>query len=135
MLKGIDGTTLILEARGKPDVYKFPANIIRDDQNQEDCFNTLMAHHIPSFLEGHNVTYLAYGQTGAGKTYTMIAPVGSLNKPGGVDMGGSMLPHYGLFPRTTLTLFRELQGSGSVITMSVVQCGGWRYKPTDLLSN
>ena len=67
-----------------------------------------MSHHIPSFLAGHNITYLAYGQTGAGKTYTMIAPVGSLNAPGGIDMEGAMLSHYGLFPRTILTLYREL---------------------------
>ena len=65
-----------------------------------------MKHHIPNFIAGHNITYLAYGQTGAGKTYTMIAPVGSLNKPGGVDMSGEMMSHYGLFPRTTLTLFK-----------------------------
>ena len=49
-------------------------------------------------------------------------------------MAGEMLPHYGLFPRATLTLYRQLQGTGSLITMSVVQCGGWRYYPVDLLN-
>ena len=123
-----------MEQKGKDVTYKFPKNIIRDDENQEDCFNRLMTHHIPSFVEGHNVTYIAYGQTGAGKTFTMIAPVGSLNKKGGVDMSGSMLSHYGLFPRTTIAIFRELQNSGVTMTMSIVQCGGQAYVPTDLLN-
>ena len=65
----------------------------------------------------------------------MIAPVGSLNKPGGVDMSGEILPHYGIFPRTVLTLFRELKDSNAVMTISVVQCGGWMYYPHDLLKN
>ena len=64
-----------------------------------------MQGYIANFMDGYNVTVLATGQTGSGKTYTMIAPVGSIKKVGGHDMGGGILDHYGIFPRTVLKLY------------------------------
>ena len=67
-----------------------------------------MPESIDNFVEGHNVIFLAHGQTGSGKTYTTIAPCGSLTKKGGLDPDGNILDHYGLFPRTAITIFNRL---------------------------
>ena len=88
---------------------------------------------IQNFMDGYNVTMLASGQTGSGKTYTMIAPVGSLKK--NHDMSGSVLDHYGVFPRAVLQLFNQISGKGDVITLSICQMGGWRYFPIDLVAD
>ena len=37
----------------------------------------MMDNHIQRFLNGYSLNILAYGQTGTGKTYTMIADHGS----------------------------------------------------------
>jgi hypothetical protein len=42
-----------------------------DGNNQADVFRDTK-HLIMSVLDGFNVCILAYGQTGAGKSYTMI---------------------------------------------------------------
>ena len=79
-----------------------------------------MGTHIKKYIEGHNITIMCYGQTGSGKTYTMIAPVGSLNTDGGTDPSGKILPHYGLLPRSCLTLYEKMKNSGVKQTISVV---------------
>ena len=65
----------------------------------------------------------------------MIAPVGSIKKAGGHDMGGAVLDHYGLFPRTVLQLYSQIAGPGNVLTLSITQMGGWRYFPVDLITD
>lgn len=39
----------------------------------------------------------------------MISPVGSLNKEGGTDSSGKILPHYGILPRTVLTILKKFK--------------------------
>lgn len=61
-------------------------------QVYDECASGLLSH----VLEGYNATLMAYGQTGAGKTYSMT---GSLS-------------HYdqrGIIPRTVAHLFRKIK--------------------------
>ena len=42
------------------------------DSNQEEIFNDTSKEVVKSVLKGYNGTIFAYGQTGTGKTYTMV---------------------------------------------------------------
>lgn len=46
-------------------------NILPPDSTQKDVF-MLVEESVRDFIGGGNVTIFAYGQTGAGKTYTII---------------------------------------------------------------
>jgi hypothetical protein len=46
-------------------------NILHPTSSQKDVF-CLVEDSIKQFLNGINITIFAYGQTGAGKTYSMI---------------------------------------------------------------
>ena len=49
-------------------IYK---NIINFRSSQKDIYNGIARPLVASVFHGFNATILAYGQTGAGKTYTM----------------------------------------------------------------
>mmetsp|Transcript_5575 Transcript_5575/g.9477 ORF Transcript_5575/g.9477 Transcript_5575/m.9477 type:complete len:992 (+) Transcript_5575:43-3018(+) len=80
---------------------------------QVEIYNTLILPLLNSCLEGYNATTLAYGQTGAGKTYTTLGPVTS---PDFFKQSSSKdakhAPEYdvvGILPRALRDLFIELQ--------------------------
>lgn len=47
-------------------------NVFDEDIPNHDVFNGSLSQLIPNLFEGYNVTCMAYGITGAGKTYTML---------------------------------------------------------------
>jgi chromosomal replication initiation ATPase DnaA len=53
-------------------------NILSNYSTQKDVFNEL-EESIQQFLAGTNITIFAYGQTGAGKTYSIIGNYSSLD--------------------------------------------------------
>jgi hypothetical protein len=86
-----------------------------DGNTQADIFKDAK-NLITSVLDGFNVCMFAYGQTGAGKTYTMI---------GGVDMANSLRangdfdPSAGIIPRSVFELFKLLEERDAQITAVV----------------
>ena len=46
------------------------------DSSQKNVFEVAARDIVEEFLEGYNGTIFAYGQTGAGKTYTIQGPEG-----------------------------------------------------------
>ncbi|CAG8542125.1 7973_t:CDS:2, partial [Cetraspora pellucida] len=65
------------------------------ETSQKDIYDQVVKNMVDKFLEGFNVTILAYGQTSSGKTYTM-----------GTSNGYSQLPETkGIIPRSMATLF------------------------------
>lgn len=63
--------------------------------SQEDVFDYCVRDVIPTVIEGYNATVLCYGQTGAGKTFSMV--------------GGSQNYKYrGIIPRTISQLYQEI---------------------------
>ncbi|CUM56278.1 unnamed protein product [Debaryomyces fabryi] len=74
------------------------------------------------FINGFNVTILAYGQTGTGKTYTMC---GNCNTEDAVDKLETYIPLLnetaGIIPRTLNELFKSLE-SDSGANDYVVKC-------------
>lgn len=99
--------TLDDEDRGKKHRFSF-AQVFPPGTSQEEVFDAVKAV-ATSVLDGYNVCIFAYGQTGAGKTFTMEGAPG----------------HEGVNQRTCLELFRlarEKQGSWRyTFTVSVME--------------
>ena len=55
--------------------------IIDWETNQNRCFRIIGLPMVEAVLAGYNATIFAYGQTGAGKTYTMLGPGGNDYSP------------------------------------------------------
>lgn len=93
--------------------HKFDAIFAPGSQEQifEECQDLAQ-----SAVDGHNVTVLCYGQTGAGKTHTMY---GRPSEPG-------------IAVRMTRQLFELIQGRGFSVTGSLVELHNNRL--TDLLA-
>lgn len=75
--------------------------------DQALLFENVAAPLFLDFLQGSNVTILAYGQTGLGKTHTMCG-----------DMSGDSS---GIIPRVLSRLFAELVGSDYMVKMSCIE--------------
>lgn len=86
-----------------------------EGNNQEDVFRDTK-HLIMSVVDGYNVCIFAYGQTGAGKSYTMI---------GGCDLGsciqenGDFDQSAGITPRAVSELFRLLNERHAQVTYEI----------------
>merc|ERR1740121_417761 len=85
------------------------------DEIFEDCKDL-----VQSAVDGYNVTLFAYGQTGAGKTFTMAGVPGQL----------------GVSPRTITEIFQVIEGNKSRFTYTVMGSMLELYQNTlvDLLS-
>jgi kinesin family member 6/9 len=77
------------------ETWKFKYNKILHNSSQEDVFDYCARDIISNIVEGYNGTIMCYGQTGAGKTFTM---------------NGSManFKYRGLTPRTLSVIFQEI---------------------------
>jgi hypothetical protein len=68
----VDSEGNVLTNPGPFTVYSFTFDYVYSPScNQEKVFDTTARHVVDSALQGYNATIFAYGQTGAGKTYTM----------------------------------------------------------------
>lgn len=74
--------------------------VFGEDVNQEGVWDYL-AESIRSFVQGYNVSMLAYGQSGAGKSYTM-GTSGPEQQADSTAMG--------VIPRAAAALFEHLEG-------------------------
>lgn len=80
MMKGFslresDGT-MEMTVGNQPHQFKFD-HVLSPTASQETVFNSCAAGICDKVLEGFNGCIFAYGQTGAGKTYTMTGPANS----------------------------------------------------------
>jgi len=75
---------------------EFPFDTVWDwTATQPEVFDRAAAHLVDQIFEGFNATIFAYGQTGAGKTYSMEGKLGS--------------PHRGIIPRTVEAIFANIE--------------------------
>ncbi|RZC34227.1 pre-mRNA cleavage complex 2 protein Pcf11, partial [Asbolus verrucosus] len=79
------------------------------ETSQKEIYNSVVCPLISSIMAGYNCTVFAYGQTGTGKTYTMI----------GGKIGTSEEASFGLIPRSAAHLFDELGRINSKIEHTV----------------
>ncbi|KAL8448425.1 hypothetical protein Emed_003759 [Eimeria media] len=80
----------------RQDVFQFRFDRILHECSQEAIFEECMPRLIDATLEGFNATAMAYGQTGAGKTYTMCGDLGSYELRG-------------LIPRSLALIFEQIE--------------------------
>jgi kinesin family protein 11 len=66
------------------------------DASQAQVYEQVMSGMLSEVLEGYNVTVFAYGQTGTGKTFTMLGDEPSTNNAG-------------IIPRSLISLFDSLE--------------------------
>jgi kinesin family protein 6/9 len=80
----------------KQEDWSFKFDQILHNSSQETTYDVVAADIVQSVLEGYNGTILAYGQTGAGKTFTMTGATQNYK-------------YRGIAPRAIAQIFREIQ--------------------------
>ena len=103
--------------------YSFPKVVIPPEASQQETYETVISPLIDKLVapsgQAQNAMVFAYGQTGTGKTYTMMGPDFSLDtKPlEGIN------PDWGLFPRVVYDIWSFLESTGSsfILWMSAVE--------------
>jgi hypothetical protein len=100
---GGDGGKLMLVHNAKPEAFRFD-RCFPQGSSQEEVFGEV-EHFVQSALDGYNVSLLAYGQTGAGKTWSM--------------MGGHGASEEGIIPRS----IRQI-----LCTVADMEASGWVYE-------
>jgi hypothetical protein len=80
---------------------------------QQDIFDSVGAPMVDAVLDGFNAAMICYGQTGAGKSYTMLGSEQRSSGARGEDLG--------LLPRTTESLFRRIRERSSGCLRDVVR--------------
>ncbi|CAG8517269.1 19698_t:CDS:2 [Gigaspora margarita] len=76
-------------------------HVFGPDSSQKDIYDRCIKSMVDKFLEGFNVTILAYGQTSSGKTHTM----------GTADNLTSPQESRGIIPRSMATLFSYINSA------------------------
>jgi kinesin family protein 6/9 len=76
--------------------WQFDLSKVLHNAGQELVYDTAARDIVDSVLEGYNGTLMAYGQTGAGKTFTMTG-------------GSDVYKHRGIIPRAIGHIFRGIQ--------------------------
>ena len=75
------------------------------DASQADVYAHTAKPHVPSVLDGYNVTVFAYGATGAGKTHTMMGS----ERNGDAATLDSAVPVTGVIPQALVDIFDTIK--------------------------
>ncbi|KAF1915235.1 hypothetical protein BDU57DRAFT_451312 [Ampelomyces quisqualis] len=92
-------SSLAVDGSGGQKMFIFD-RVFGEDVDQEGVYDYVV-DSVNSFVQGYNVSILAYGQSGAGKSYTM-------GTTGPVDQADAEV--MGIIPRAAATLFEKLEG-------------------------
>ena len=109
-----DGLSLTSPGGSAYPSQKFTFDALMDsDSSQEKAYNLAAKDTVSSLLNGYNGTIFMYGQSGSGKTFTMLGPdivVETITK--GVEAGGEVSDEvqnlYGVIPRAIFDIFNEI---------------------------
>ena len=82
--------------------------VFDEDITQVELFQEVGMPILNSFLSGYNCTIFCYGQTGAGKTHTMMGPLEALYETNAES--------HGLIPRILDFIFNEHEKVNNIIT-------------------
>lgn len=109
-------TSLAVESAQGKKLFVFD-RVFGEDVDQEGIWEYL-SESVNSFVQGYNVSILAYGQSGAGKSYTM-------GTTGPREQADSRI--MGVIPRAASLLFEKLTGSSSNRTSGIALRAPSRY--------
>ncbi|XP_069361903.1 kinesin-like protein Klp61F [Maniola hyperantus] len=96
--------------------------------NQVEVYQAVVSPLIEEVLAGYNCTVFAYGQTGTGKTHTMVGEAAADESTWQTD------PLAGIIPRALSQLFDELRISNTEYTVRVSYLELYNEELFDLLS-
>lgn len=114
-----------------PDVglreFKFDS-LLSDKSNQNEAYEVVARRLVMDFINGYNGTILAYGQTGAGKSYTMFGPDSE-------SIYGSNTSDRGIIPRACQEILNAMDQRKQMIsgTLSVSYVEVYGDSVSDLL--
>jgi len=95
-------------SNGRAEVLAGAAAVLDESATQEDVFASV-AELVSEALQGRNATCFAYGQTGTGKTYTMLGRESPSAQPGGAPSYAVSGPARGVVPRAVEALLAGAQ--------------------------
>lgn len=88
--------------------------VFDETASQEFFYRQVVSPVVKDFLDGFNCTLFAYGQTGTGKTYTMIGDQGHFTGDRRVKyVDFSTIPHAGMIPRVSNEIFSVLDSQNA----------------------
>jgi len=117
---------------GKDHEYDYMNQVILPEDSQEDTFNKMGVHDLlEQFLAGYNVTFIAYGQTGTGKTHTMF---GSRLDKVAKHQGETFPDDWGIFPRAVITAMDKMKEKGGKFVFSANVIEIYFFQMFDLLN-
>ena len=102
--------------------------VLTPDTTQESAYEKVGRETISDFMNGFNCTIFAYGQSGSGKTFSMVGP-DEINDQLALDFQ-SISPNiqqlFGTIPRATIQMFEAIniamtEGSEYTVTCSYVE--------------
>ena len=107
-----------------PQTYHYPTGTIPPSPSNPSLHKLTTLPLLPPLLTGHSALLLAYGQTGAGKTYTIT--------------GDESYPNRGLLPRTLTSLYKlikPLTDEGKQVTVNISYGEIYNEQAYDLLAD
>ena len=104
-----DHGAVTMHGGGGEHEFSYMDGVILPQDDQRDTYAAVgMEEMLDRFLEGYNSTFLAYGQTGTGKTHTMFGS--QLDRLGDVRVDSGEMPEmWGLFPRALMSAIARLK--------------------------
>jgi hypothetical protein len=139
----VEGNTICLATRNETKQFTYDY-IAKEESSQADIFEHCGQEIADYTLQGYNGTIFVYGQTGAGKTYTLLGPKfsGSNTCLSEEELNGSFGRYYmkkeeesrGVLPRVVDYLFERAKHiEGSNITFSCSFLEIYQEQISDLL--
>ena len=88
------------------------------DASQSEVYGHTAKPHVPSVLDGYNVSILAYGATGAGKTFTMMGSSSAA--------AGDSAPVTGVIPQSLVDIFATIHQRQNALPPHARSQSQWR---------
>lgn len=117
------------ELRPKEDKSYIFDDVFDEDTPTADIFSQSLTTAIENVINGYNSTVLAYGMTGAGKTYTMFGDI--YNSNGGVDAHPGLIT---LMVKELFSAFAREQENGYQFQLKFSYLEIYNEQIRDLLS-
>jgi len=114
-----------IQIKGKTFVFD---GVLPPDTTQEAAYEKVGRETISDFMNGFNATIFAYGQSGSGKTFSMVGP-DEINDQLALDfqaIPANIQSLFGTIPRATLQMFEAINnaisdGAEYTVTCSYVE--------------
>lgn len=91
--------SVTFDVKGAKKGFNYMTKVLGPEVTQDQAHAEVSQSLLEAFLQGYNCTFLAYGQTGTGKTHTMFGSPASLKT---FSEDGEINQDWGIFPRVVI---------------------------------